>query len=169
MISNESKFINLLPYVEDDITWCVSRAKPRPFWISFFYFAKGAAFWIIGIIMFILAMICVFFLTTFESKPLDMWTVGILALGSLICFVTWAKPKKSLLRLLYGIVLIASYLCVTTFNAFFLNVLSYRTNMPQIRTSAEIYNHGFHLMADKCTLRQISDPKWVINISYIYY
>lgn len=57
--------------MQDDITWCVSRAKAIPRCQNAFRIADMTTY-IVGIIAFTLVIICTYLLTTFEKKPIDL-------------------------------------------------------------------------------------------------
>lgn len=167
LISNASKLLPSMAYEQDDITWCISRAKQIPLWLNFFHFAEGIGLWMMTLSAFILATAFVFLLTSFEEQPLDIWHVLTLAFPTLLTFVSWFKPKGSLLRLLFIITLLVAFLWSCIFNAFFFTVLTHPKYTTQLKSISEIIQEDYRLVTDINILSHLADQKLVLFVYHL--
>lgn len=145
---NSSKFMASSPYLQDDLTWCVSRASEIPRWKNLYYIVKDAKTFIWGITMFIMVIITAYLWTTFEEKPLDIFYCTISSVQILVGFTSTFRPKGWLLRFHYGQFLVIPFWTSQIFSAF-LTTFTLRTLYEyQIDTIEDIARDGFRLAGD---------------------
>lgn len=136
------------PYIQDDLTWCVSRAKEIPRWMNVFYIPKDAQTYLSGILLLILTLFAAYFLTTFEEKPLDFLYCIILTVQTIIAFPSIFNPKGILLRLHYALFLIIPFWLTQIYSAYLFTFISQVLSEHQIATCSEIADQRFRLTGD---------------------
>lgn len=136
------------PYIQDDLTWCVSRAKEIPRWMNVFYIPKDAQTYLSGIILLLLTLFAAYFLTTFEEKPLDFLYCIILTVQTIIAFPSIFNPKGLLLRLHYALFLIIPFWLTQIYSAYLFTFISQVLFEHQIATRSEIADQRFRLTGD---------------------
>lgn len=137
-----------VPYIQDDLTWCVSRANQIPRWMNVFYIPKDAQTYLSGILLLILTLFAAYFLTTFEEKPLDFLYCIILTVQTIIAFPSIFNPKGLLLRLHYALFLIIPFWLTQIYSAYLFTFISQVIFEHQIATCSEISDQNFRLTGD---------------------
>lgn len=131
-------------YKQDDMTWCVSHAKPIPRWMNIFYMADLRTFIISEII--ILAVIGVYYLLyAFENPPRDLFYCAILVLQTVTTFPTMFRSDRITTKLLFALTLLITFWLTEIFGAYiivFLGEVRYET---QIATVNELFEGNFRL------------------------
>lgn len=145
---NSTKFIASAPYLQDDITWCVSRAKEIPRWKNLYYITEDVETYTWGAIMYILTIICAFFLTTFEEKPLDFFHCVILSVQTVTALTSTFQPKGILMRFHYCQFLIIPFWLTQIFSAFLITFAPRILYEIQIDSFEDITRSHFRLAGD---------------------
>lgn len=140
--SNE--FIASVPYMQDDVTWCVSRSKALPRWRNIYYIPQDAITYVVGIILYIFVIICTYLLTTFEKNPFDI-LILIISIQVLVGFNTVLNPNKMMFRLLFTKFMFIAYWLVQIFSAFLISYISRIMYEKQIGTVDELIDTRFRL------------------------
>lgn len=142
---NSSKFIASAPYFQDDITWCVSRAKEIPRWKNIYYITQDVETYTWGAIMYIMTIICAYFLTTFEETPLDFFQCMILSVQTVTALTSTFRPKGLLMRFHYGQFLIIPFWLTQIFSAFLITFTPRILYEVQINSFEDITRNHFRL------------------------
>lgn len=153
---NSTKFVASAPYMQDDLTWCVSHARAIPRWKNIYYIPKDIATYTWGATMYIMTIFVAFLLTTFEEKPLDLWYCAILSVQTVIGFTSTFKPKGTLMRLHYGQFLIIPFWLTQIFSAYLITFASQILYENQIDTIESIVNNEFRLAGDSHVFNHLS-------------
>lgn len=151
-----TNFVLSVPYMQDDLTWCVSHAKAIPRWKNIYYIPQDATIYTWGALMYIMTIIGAFLLTTFEEKPLDFWYCAILSTQTVVGFSSTFKPKGSLMRFHYGQFLIIPFWLTQIFSAFLIIFLPRILYENQINTVETIARNGFRLAGDSNVLNHLN-------------
>lgn len=146
--SNSSTFTSSAPYLQDDLTWCVSWAKEIPRWKNIYYIPQDIQTYAWGAIMYIMTIFCAFFLTTFEEKPLDFFCCVILSVQTLVGFASPFRPKGLLMRFHYGQFLIIPFWLTQIFSAFLITFVPRILYDEQISSFEDITRNHFHFAGE---------------------
>lgn len=160
---NLPKFEISLPYIQDEMTWCVSQAKPVAQWKSIFYIAENDVY-IVAFFELVIGLYVVFLLYTFEKKPRDIFYCLLLIQQTLIAFPAQFRARNCMFRFFYGLILLTSFWFTQIFCAYYVVFTSHTTFEKQIATLNEISISEFHLAGDRLT----TDQFWVKDVVNIH-
>lgn len=141
-------FTSTWPYIQDDMTWCVSRAQEIPHWQTLFYFVADARTRIIGFILFVICIVLAYLLHTFEKKQIDIWTAFLSSFQIVLGLTAPLKMKSMRLRFLYFMFLFIALLIVTTIVAFLTMFMTAVITYKQINSIQDIIDANLHLAGD---------------------
>lgn len=158
---NSTKFIASAPYLLDDLTWCVSRAKPKPRWKNLFYIIKDAQTFTFGVVLFIWTTFAGYLLTTFEEKPLDLIYSFLLTSQTMASLPMNYRPMGSLIRIHYAQFLIFPYWLTQIYCAFSFIFVTRVIYDNQINTIDEIASNTFDLAGDPYALGFLNNSNMV--------
>lgn len=163
-IFNSTKFIRSATYIQDDITWCVRRAEALARWKNIFYIIEDATTYTLCIVLFVLGILTVFFLTTFEEKPLDIFRCGLISFQCIIGLTTLFNPKLFIHRLLFAQYMFIGYLVIQIFNAFLVTFISRVIYGIQIKTIAAASDDGYRFAGESYIFDHLSAHNKVKSI-----
>lgn len=146
-------------YSDDELVWCVTRAKLIPQWQNLFYFYRDPQTWLFGSILFFSAMILIFLYTSFEAKPLDAWTSILLIVQTVVGNTSTFQPKITRVRILWTIFCFDALLITTYYNAFVMNFLISNIYKHQISSVDEIIQNDFKLSGYPFALKHLMSQK----------
>lgn len=158
---DSTEFIASEPYMQDDVTWCVSRAKPTPRWQNILYIPKDTLTYTSGGIMYIITIFGAYIFTTFEERPVDFFRCAILSVLTLTGQSSTFNPKRMCLRYLSVYFTFVSFWLVQFFGAFLLTYLSSVLYESQISTINEIRYRGFQLAGNPSVLEYLGEKNMV--------
>lgn len=156
-LKGSSNFIASVIYGRDELTWCVTRSKPIPQWKNLYHLHKDIETWIYGIILFSSVIFGLYFLTTFERRPLDIWASFILSIQTVIGLPSPFQPEGSMLRNLHALFCFIAMLITTLYNAFTMNFLINIIYMDQISSDDEMLSKNFNLSGNLVALQHLRD------------
>lgn len=149
-------FSTSISYYNDDLTWCISRAKPFPVWLNMWRVGSLIC-WILGFLIVYLNGTVVFFLLKYEKdhqgfmkKDLH-YTILQMALPT---FTGTAqnmsyRPKSIILMIYIGIMLSTGILISIAWNCFLVKALSHPFQGTQINTISQIINDDFRFVGEQ--------------------
>lgn len=140
-------FANSLAYSQDEITWCVQKAKSRAKWKQMWLIAD----WKVFLCIFSTALPftwIMYGLAGFEKRPFDVWTSAFMILRSITLTSPPFNPERSSVRFIY---LLQQHLCFfasSIFLSFFFIIITRPFNEHQISSFEEIVKANFRLVAE---------------------
>lgn len=149
------KLSTTAPYIQDYMTWCVSRAKAIPRWKNVF-FILDATIYIVGVISFILVIFCTYLLFAFEETPFDLVKCVIISLQVLIGTTAVLNPNRLMFRVLFGMFLFIGFWCVQIITAFLIAFISRVLYEIQIDSVEEIANQRYRLAGEDFILQNLN-------------
>lgn len=153
-------FVDSHAYFQDDVTWCVQKAKKRAKWKQLWLLADWNVF--LGISGGILALtLIVYAFTGFEKRPLDMWASAFVVIRVNTSVESTFKPKRNSARLLYCYFLHASFFFMAVFGSFLFITITATFNEHQISNFGEIVTANFRLAAEREMKRFLIDRNMV--------
>lgn len=162
-----TKFVASAPYLQDDLTWCVSQSKAISRWKNIFYIPKDFLTYFWGVTMYIATIFGTFLLTTFEEKPLDIFYCAILSVQTLTGFTSQFSPKLTVTRFHFGQFLIIPFWLNQIFNGFLITYLHLILYEDQIKTLDEISRNNFHLAGDHLVFEHLEVKNMVRDLVMI--
>lgn len=160
---NSTKFERSSPYMQDDITWCVSGAKPIPQWKNILYIADPEVL-IIALIMIVLGGCIIFFMYAFEEVQRDLFYCFYMLIQTSLGLPTTFKGKSYIHRISYGVFLMISFLITQIVSAYCIFMIPRILSERQISTLQEIATNNYHLAGD----RHVIDHFWMKNMVRIH-
>lgn len=156
-----------MPYYEDDYTWCVARAKVRPKWQNFYHIIRDDIVFVVMTIVAIIAHVLIFLLSAFERKPLDLWKVVCYFASTMYNLGGSFEPQNHRIRFLIAIYLMICLWLDTIFIAFIIKFCSTSFTEKQVRTTTELVEHNYKLLASKELFDEIVQQKMVCYLLII--
>lgn len=157
---HSNMFVPTKFYMQDEIVWCVSRAKPISKWKAILYLTQDNASWICGWVSLFLAVTFTYILSTFEPRPFDYIEAGVLiAQGMLVG--NRIKPKRTPFKILVIYFMFIGILLTTIFNAFLMNYLTGIKREEQISSFDDLKLESFHFAAPPSALKFLKRGNWV--------
>lgn len=153
-------------YLQDDITWCVSPAKPIRRWKNILYITRDKATIFIGSVLFIIYLISIYLWIMFEEKPLDFFLVVIYTTEGLVGFSTSFQPKKSIIRIYFIVALVIAFWMNQIFCAYFFIFIPQQLYEPQIESVEHIMTNNFRLSSDTQIFQQLKNRNMVSIFEY---
>lgn len=164
---NSTVFEPSIPYLQDDLTWCVSRAKPIPSWQNAYHIADAQTI-ILGATMYTMVIFIGYLIYAFEQHPRDLIYCAILSVQTLTTFPTMFNAKKFTLRFFYGLCLVIAFWLTQILNAYLIAFASDILYEHQIATVREIVDNQFRLAGDPIVLGHLK-VKNVVSQSLLKY
>lgn len=168
---NSTEFVASALYMQDDITWCVSRSKEISRWKNFYYVPQDFETYALGFFTFFTVIINAYLFTTFEEKPLDLVLCSIYTVANLIGNAVQYNPKLWLSRFHYGHFLIYPFWLTQIFNGYLITYMSIILYEKQISTLEGIAQNRFHLCGDSGVLNHLivqNMVKWHMNTNNFF-
>lgn len=162
--SNHSRSIHSVPYGTDQLTWCVSHAKPMPQWKNISRFVKYGQrhLAILWIVVYYLISGGVFFVSGSEKMNWDFWLSTnkafqvVLQTGMVLRYnLKWSTIIFVATGLLGAFVHAVTVLC------FYISVVQVQFDEHQIATRSELIDRNFQLAGDIGVLSMINDGEMV--------
>lgn len=163
-------FVASAPYMQDDLTWCVSPAKPIPRWQNLYFIIKNVSTFILGAIFGIATILIRYAFTTFEKKPLDFWYCVMMTGQVVSGLPATYKPKKPLTRVHFALFLIIAFWLDQIFSSFLITYAQRILYKYQISTLNDIGEIDFRLAGGPYTFDYLSGLKMVcryIMLSFV--
>lgn len=152
------------PYLQDDITWCVSRAKPRSQWFNLFHMVKDIETYVIGSFLLVCTIFVSYLMLAFEENThlqYDLFHLTVVILQTVCALTAAFKPRTTVIRIYYAIFLIVPFWLTQIYSAFLVNYMSHVIHVHQISTVHEIASKNFHLAGDHFCHAFLTDRKMV--------
>lgn len=132
------------PYKQDDVTWCVSHAKPMPRWMNLFFIAD---FWtIVCAAIIVVVVVGIFYLLyAFEDVPRDLLYCAVLTLQTITTFPTMFRSNRFGFKMLFTLALLMTFWITQILSAHICVFLSQVRYKPQITAIDEIVEENFNL------------------------
>lgn len=141
---NFGQFEISTPYKQDDMTWCVSHAKPIPQWMNLLYISDLPS--IVIFVIAVLILICaVYLLYAYEHPPRDLYFCALLCLQLITTFPTMFRSERVPFKFLFIFMLLIGSWVSLIFGAHVVVFLGRELHEPQIATLQEIVEENFHL------------------------
>lgn len=157
---DSNMFIPTKFYMQDEIVWCVPRAKPISKWHAIVFLTRDTATWTCGWVSLFLAVTFVYILSTFEPRPFDYIESGVL-IAHAILIGNRIKPKRTLFRIIVIYFMFVVILLATIFNAFLINHLTGIIRDDQISSFDDLKSENFHFAAQPSALKCLKSENWV--------
>lgn len=146
--------------MQDEIVWCVPRAKPISKWQVIIYLTQDNATWICGWVSLFFAVTFAYILLTFEPRPLDFIESGVLV-AQAILVGNRIKPKRTLFKIMVIYFMFVVLFLATIFNAFLINYLTGNKRYEQISSFDDLESENFHFAAQPSVLKFLKNGNWV--------
>lgn len=160
-LPKSARFISSVPYLQDDIAWCVSSAKPVPRWRAVFLFVKDYKVYVCGAILAICALIVVYFFLSLDKQPMNVWTCGLICFATVIGMSAPVQARTSIVRFFHGCILMGTTVIYTTIIAFCTMFASNIIFLKQINTINELIDAQFNLTGDASVLGHLTNRNLV--------
>lgn len=158
-MAQSERSVDSLAYFQDDVTWCVQKAKSRPKWKQMW-----VADWKVFVCIFgaIIPVIWIWYgLTGFERRPFDIWTSAIFVVRTVALTPSTFNPSKILHRFFYVYFLLFCFFASLVICSFMFAISTTSFNEHQISTFEEIVNGNFRLAAEGETKQFLTDRSMV--------
>lgn len=142
---NSTKFTSSIHYMQDELTWCVSKAKPLPEWQNFLHAYTDIETWVLSSILYIGAMAMLYFMSTFEAKPIDCWATLLISIQTAAGSASTFNPQTDTLRFFYLGALCMALLLGIYLNAFMVTLFTTMLFHKQIDSVTALGNGNFKL------------------------
>lgn len=149
-------------YFQDDVTWCVQKAKGRPKWTQILLVADWKIFLCIFGAVFPTIWV-LYVLSGFERRPLDVWTAAFSIIRSIGLSSSTFYPERNSMRFTYFLLLILCFFVSSVWCSFMFIIITSPFNEHQISNSEEIVNANFRLVAEEETKQFLIDRNMVID------
>lgn len=166
---NFTDFIASTPYMQDDLTWCVSHAKAIPRWRNIYYIPQDVPTYAWGVILYIITISGPFVFSTFEKKPLDIFYCGILSLQTVVGLTSTFNPKRSILRIHFALFLFISFWLTQIVSGFLIIYTRRILYEKQISTLDEIAGNDFRLAGDSYIFDHLNAKNIVSKVKINYF
>lgn len=163
-------FTASIRYYQDELTWCVQKAKPYPKIFNIFFAATPELWFIlifgVGYVSGLIIYVMIQFDLEYENRNQRDWhyTTWLVALPAVIGINQRFHPKSVSLRLFYVFLLVMNIFIWQVVLIIGLKFLKMSIPRPQISTIAEIIDGDFHLAGTNDVLQLISHDERVISL-----
>lgn len=144
--TNFTKFTASSPYIQDDVTFCVSRSKPIPQWKNLFLITQDWQTYVIGFALYFATITCGYLLSTFDEKPMDLFHTVMIAVQILVGFASNYESKSTIMRLFFALYLIIPLWLTQIFCAYWIIFVPHVLYEIQIDSLSEIAAQDFRLV-----------------------
>lgn len=158
---NISTFEPLTSYHQDDYTWCVARAKVIPEWKNVFYIISDDIVFVGLTIAAVSINICIFLLTAFDPRPLDLWESICFFGRTLFGINANYTPQNQKLRCLFVLFIMICLWITTIFIAFIIKFYSLQIYEKQLKSVTEIVERNYKLLTSRALLDRIIQQRMV--------
>lgn len=142
--------IDSLAYFQNDVTWCVQKAKGIAKWKTIFKVADPIVMACISVAAFFVTSSVWMFLG-FEKPSRDIWSAALLTTASIAATPYKIKPKKTSVRIFYLYLLIMSFLGASVLVSFLFAISTHPMYEHQIANFEEVISKKIHLAAERET------------------
>lgn len=156
---NSSAFVQSEYHTQDEIIWCVGRAKPIPEWRRVFYLVRDSESWAIALIEFIIIIVILFLITSFEKDPYDIWKSAILTTQAMVN-ANVMTTVHGLFRFTITWFLFMGLLIQIFWGAFSMNYLTREALQKQVRTFNDLKEYNFHLAATNVASKYLDSEQF---------
>lgn len=138
--------------MQNERTWCVSRAKPIPVWLNMWRITTKPI-WCMALVTIYLEGLVLYLLMQYERghtgymKKDYHYCVLMMAMSAFagMPHITY-RPKSKRMSLFFGLMLITGILISTAWNCFLIKVLTSPIYNAQISTISELMEHDYRLV-----------------------
>lgn len=140
-----------MPYVQSELTWCVSRAKPIPVWLNLWQIASRTI-WCLAVVTVFLEGSVLYLLMRFEHGHAELvkkdFHYCVLLMASVFTGMSHFtyRSKSKQLNSFICLMLMTGILISTAWNCFLIKVLTSPAYYKQISTVEELIENDFHLI-----------------------
>lgn len=161
-------FMDSHAYFQDDVTWCVQKAKGHAKWKQILLIADWKIFLcIFGSVIPITVLTYAF--TTFEKHPLDIWSSAFLVVRTISTTPSTLNPERHSARFLYSMFLCSCFFLTSLFVSYMFAIISQPLHDHQIFSFGEIVNANFRLAAEEAMGNFLIDRNMVKNQDFPFY
>lgn len=150
-------------YFQDDVAWCVQKAKGRAKWKQIFLVADWKIFLCIFCSVFPLVFV-VYGFNGFERRPYDIWTSAFLVTRTISLTPSPLNPERNSLRFFYLYFVCITFFFMSIFGSFWFIIITNPFNEHQISNFEEIVNANFRLVAEE-ELKQFLVARNMVNVA----
>ncbi|XP_022221927.2 uncharacterized protein LOC111073756 [Drosophila obscura] len=155
-----SQFVSSsIPYHQDDLTWCVARAKRKHGFFNFVATFNADA----GFLLLLFIVTCSFVVlmaqrvTGFRLRNLNNYfAICLRMLGILLTQAMPAHPLPLVLRLLFALAFLMGFFFSNTYQSFLISTLTTPRSSHQIQSLEEIYSHRMTIMGSSENVRHLN-------------
>lgn len=160
--SIRSNFIDSEAYFQDDLTWCVQKAKLRPKWKQFLLtFDMHGVLCIFGAAI---PATLIFYLSSgYERRAMDIWTAAFLIIQAISGTSSTYHPKRSSGRIFYLLLLHLGFFCISLIVSYLITIITNPNYEHQISSFEEIRAANFRLAAEEETKNYLIESNTVNN------
>lgn len=138
---------NSRPYYQDDITWCVQKAKLRAKWKQILITADLNT--CLCIVAAVAPVLCIgYFLTAFERRPLDIWSVAFLLCRTISLTSATFYPERKTTRAFFVLHLHLCFVTSCLFTSLMFQIITNPNHEHQISGFDEISYAKLRLAAE---------------------
>lgn len=162
-----------MPYIQDDLTWCIQKARKLP-WLFNPFVILSPAVWIITVFGYgygcgTLLYLLIQFDAKYKKRNQRDWhyTVFMVALPSVIGVGQRFYPQSWKIRIFYACMLVTLIIGVQMCLGYFLTFLRIQSPMYQVNTVKELISYQYTLMGSA----QVQQLAWTAEkvIIFTYY
>lgn len=158
-ISNEqSAFISIGPYFQDDATWCVAHAKSQPPWINLFIIFQDLRVVALNVITVLLGAFLTFCFTLKRYIGRDMCITEsfLIFFQMAVCNPANHRARTTLVRVLTAILLIMIFFHYQAMTSCYINIIAFRIDGFQMKTQTDLINADWNLAGDMDSYKWLS-------------
>lgn len=147
-------------YFQDDMAWCVKRAKYRSIWRQ--VFAPVDFMVLLCIFAVALPLIWITFgFAGFQRRPFDIWTSAFLIARTISGTASNLIPEKTSLKIFYMLYLHLGFIVTNVFVSDLFAIITLRFQGNRITSFDEIVRENFRLAAEQDTMNSLLDRNMV--------
>lgn len=141
------QFVDSRIYFQDDIVWCVQRARVLAAWKNFFTFIDSSHYALFAAAIFPLIFI-IYLLCSYEKRPIDIWTAMLVIMTTVTLMSPAVKCEKASARLYHTWSMFTCLCLLSVYMAFSLDHMLQVHYEHQISTFDEVVEEKFRLVAE---------------------
>lgn len=143
--------VSSIPYVFDDMTWCVGTAKPQPRWMNIFSMFPLWMWFVLVLIGYVNSFL-IYVMMQFE-EPQRRWDYHLMCMmmfcSNLAMAYNGFRPQNIDLRLMYLYLLFYGMVIVATFNSFLINNLTQPIRWRQVDSVDMLLEQRMMVVGDR--------------------
>lgn len=159
-----------IPYYQDDLIWCVQRAKKIPIFFNFFFIIPVDMWIFFVLISGLLCSTLMYLLVQFDENyrgrniRIDFfYTLLLIVIPAYSASSSHFHPTNIRLRLIYWMLLTCPMFFQSMIGAFLYQFMKFQFHYHQIASTEEILREDFRLMGSMEVLNSIKHNAMVLN------